>query len=113
MPRFAIARTSIIWSEPELPPCPEAVRLPYLRTENTWPPNVAGWTERWHAKGYNHRQNEYGRFLREVDEEGWFIDLEWSDLSDFIQRHGDIVIEKEWGENPAYMLLEIYDGSRE
>ena len=51
--------------------------------------------------------------MREIDEEGWFIDLEWQDMAAFIQRYGDIVIEKEWGENSSFMLLEIYDGCRE
>lgn len=44
---------------------------------------------------------------------GWFIDLDWQDLPDFIQRYGDIVILKEWYDNPAFMALEIYDGWRE
>lgn len=93
-------------------PCEEAEEVPYVRVDRRYvsdPSKLMMGEEAWYANGANHRVED-GCVCRYFFSSRWMVRIEdGKALQAFIDKYGDVVIEKDnCGITPCYKI-EIYD----
>lgn len=118
--KYIVSRTSQ-WDD-EIKPCEESFKSSYIRIDerNTDDPVKIGRykgnkelaNKDWYGEGKNHRV-ENGHIKRDYNDETWFVEInDLQQLNEFIDKYGDIVIQKSYN-NPEIFEIEIYDDYRE
>ena len=115
--KFYITRTSM-WSDEK--PCKEAVREKYVWVDErcaSAPEDIPAFKDRptdwWYGEGNNHRV-ENGCIKRDMEAEGWFIEISGlKELIDFIGKEGEVIVSFSENHISGYPIIEIYDDYRE